>query len=250
MIQSVWGCLVISGLALGSPLMDPQIWENMFKSTLDPQQARRWLKDLTSKPHPAGSAGDFETAQYVHQKWESFGIPHVETKTYWPLLNYPKSRSLKLLEPVLFEASLRERRIAGDSYSNHEDAVPTFFGYGASGNVTGQVVYANFGSKQDFEILKQRGIEVRNKIVLVRYGNVFRGLKVRAAELAGAAGVLIYSDPMQDGYCRGPVYGGAWYLRSFASQILTKIIKTAHIVLLQGFKEDLFTILVFTQAIL
>jgi N-acetylated-alpha-linked acidic dipeptidase len=193
---------------LSKPVIDPAIWENLFKSTLDSQQARQWLKDLTSKPHPAGSQGDYETAEYVHKKWESFGIPQVETKTYWPLLNYPESRSLKLLEPMEFQASLRERHIPGDPYSKHEDAVPTFFGYGASGNVTGQIVYANYGSKLDFEILKKRGIDVRGKIVLVRYGNVFRGLKVRAAELAGAAGVLVYSDPMQDGFCRGPVYAG------------------------------------------
>ena len=87
---------------------------------------------------------------------------------------------------MYFEAKLTEKAVQGDPYSRQEQAVPTFFGYGSNGNVTGRLVYANYGSREDFETLASLGINVENKIVLVRYGNVFRGLKVRAAELTGA----------------------------------------------------------------
>ncbi|KAJ1869877.1 Vacuolar protein sorting-associated protein 70, partial [Coemansia sp. S17] len=89
--------------------------------------------------------------------------------------------------------------------------LPAFLGLSASGNVTGQLVYANYGTLDDFRALKAAGVSIKDKVVLVRYGGILRGLKVHGAERAGARGVLIYSDPADDGYCIGKVYpNGPW----------------------------------------
>jgi N-acetylated-alpha-linked acidic dipeptidase len=157
----------------------------------------------------AGTAEDHKNALWMESKFLDYGLPFVEIEESWPLLNTPVSRSLTLKSPFVFVAPLTEDIIPEDPDSRLQNDVPSFFGYGASGNVTAALVYANFGTVQDFETLKERGIDVRGKIVLVRYGSVFRGLKVRAAEMAGAAGVLVYSDPKEDGVNRGPVYPGA-----------------------------------------
>ena len=196
------------------PPADSIIWESLFKSSLDPQRARQSLKYLTSTTHVAGSKSDHEQSLWMMEQFKSFGIPQVETSEYWPLLNFPVSRSLSLIEPIVFDAPLTEKAIDEDPDSWNESIVPSFFGYSPSGNVTAPIVFANFGTPRDFELLSQAGINVRGKIVLVKYGNAFRGLKVRAAELAGAAAVLVYSDPLQDGLNRGNVYPGMLYFQS------------------------------------
>eukprot|EP00842_Homolaphlyctis_polyrhiza_P001614 jgi/Hompol1/2453/HPOL_005575-RA len=176
----------------------------------DPKN-RRTYRHLTSKPHVAGSDQDHELAEFVRKTWDDAGLPNTHIKTYFPYLNMPVSRSLTLLEPTRYDAVLTEPAIGEDETSADENAVPTFLGYAPSGNVTAEVVYANYGDIQDFRKLAELGIDVKGKIVLTRYGGAFRGLKVRAAELAGAAGVLIYSDPAEDGFVQGPVYPeGPW----------------------------------------
>ncbi|KAI8929242.1 hypothetical protein BC831DRAFT_444491 [Entophlyctis helioformis] len=182
-----------------------------FEASLSKARLREALRTYTSQPHVAGTKGDEDAAEFTRATWEAAGLPNVHIKPYYPLLNYPVSRSLTLLEPTRFEASLTEPAIGEDGTSHDENAVPTFLGYSPSGNATAELVYANFGDPTDFEALASRGIDVKGKIVLVRYGGAFRGLKVRAAELAGAAAVLIYSDPKEDGFVRGPVYpDGPW----------------------------------------
>jgi N-acetylated-alpha-linked acidic dipeptidase len=184
------------------------VWESLFKSSLDPERAKAHLKHLTSVPHTAGTPQDYQQALWMQDKFKEFGLPDVKIETYWPLLNAPQTQSLSLLSPFTYKAILKEKKIIQDPSSYNESSVPPFFGYGASGNVTAPLIYANFGTKKDFEFLKVKGIDVKGCIVIVRYGKIFRGLKVRAAELAGAVGVLIYSDPKEDGYLKGPVYPG------------------------------------------
>ncbi|KAI8925449.1 hypothetical protein BC831DRAFT_460924 [Entophlyctis helioformis] len=204
-----------SGL-LSHPPASPKPWSlrrsvDAFEASLSKTRLREALRTYTSQPHVAGTKGDEDAAEFTRATWEAAGLPNVHIKPYYPLLNYPISRSLTLLEPARFEASLTEPAIGEDGTSHDENAVPTFLGYSPSGNVTAELVYANFGDPTDFEALASRGIDVKGKIVLVRYGGAFRGLKVRAAELAGAAAVLIYSDPKEDGFVRGPVYpDGPW----------------------------------------
>lgn len=179
--------------------------EAVFMGVPTPESARRWLRDLTEEPHVAGTEEDRRSAEYVREKLASFGFD-TEVVTYEVLLNYPKEVSLRLVEPEPMDLSLREGGYPADKDSYSRDAFPAFHGYGASGTATGQVVYVNYGRREDFEKLEEMGGSARGRIALVRYGRSYRGLKVFEAQEHGAIGVIIYSDPADDGYMKGDVY--------------------------------------------
>lgn len=140
------------------------------------------------------------------QRWEEWGISS-SIAAYDIYQNYPLDHSLSLLKKagdadawdVAFEASLVEDVLDQDPTSGLDNRVPTFHGYAASGNVTAPFVYANYGTYQDFEDLLAAGVRVEGTIVIVKYGGIFRGLKVKRAQELGAVGCLIYSDPGDDG---------------------------------------------------
>lgn len=195
--------------------------EKIFLSQPNPWSARNNLAFLTSQPHVAGTKGDYVMADFVEREFNRAGIPIVSTFDLDVYLNYPRTKSiveLRTIESahnasnlVIFQASLSEDILEFDPTSDTAWRNHTFHGYGASGNVTAPLVYANYGTPQDFSSLQQAGIDVVGKIVLVRYGKCFRGLKVRNAQIRGALGVVIYSDPQDDGYVVGPVYpAGPW----------------------------------------
>ncbi len=144
-------------------------------------------------------------ADFVLARFKEFGLDATMTR-YDVFLNHPKSVSLKLTAPVELELSLREDPYDVDKDSTTSGMFPAFHGYGASGKAAGQVVYVNYGSPADFERLRGMGISVEGKVTLVRYGGAFRGLKVKESQDRGAVGVLIFSDPADDGYMRGDVY--------------------------------------------
>ena len=184
---------VVSSLSIGR-------LEEIYKESLLKENARETSQFLTSKVHVASTKQDEETAQFMTDQFKSFGIKTF-VKEYYPLLHFPVSTELKLLEPHVYNATLIEK----------SDSNIPWLAYSPSGNVVSSLVYANYGSREDFKLLEINGINVTGRIVLVRYGVGFRGLKVRAAQEAGAAAVLIYSDPQEDGYVRGPVYpDGPW----------------------------------------
>ncbi|MCA1685084.1 MAG: M28 family peptidase, partial [Planctomycetia bacterium] len=192
-----------------------------------PENARSWLRTLTEEPHVAGTAADHKTAPFVRDRLRDWGW-EADLAEYEVLLNYPVDarnglgeRTLPVLEltrpdhkslPVIEDAN------PADKDSASPDAFAAFHGYGVSGDVTGQVVYANYGRPEDFAALDKLGIDVRDKIVLVRYGDLFRGLKVRNAQKRGAKGVLIYSDPADDGYAKGDIYPNGPYRPGSAVQ--------------------------------
>ena len=191
--------------------------ETEFLQIPNADKAKEWLSYYTSAPHIAGSKSDFDQAVWTRDKFLELGIPEAEIQTYYPLLNIPLQKSVQsvsIVEPVEIQVSfdLREPVIDEDPTSiKYRDAVPAFHGYSANGNVTGKLVYVNYGRREDFDILKSKGIDFEGTIALVRYGTNFRGLKVRAAEMNGCAGVIIYSDPRDDGSLKGPVYpSGPW----------------------------------------
>ncbi|HYM79867.1 MAG TPA: M28 family metallopeptidase [Candidatus Limnocylindria bacterium] len=166
---------------------------------------RRHLRILTEEPHVAGTPQDRATAEYVRQRLAAYGWDaRIETIPVY--LNYPREHRLELIEPTQATLAVRERGLLGDKDAFDVAAFDGFHGYGAAGDVTAQVVYANYGDVDDFKKLTDLGVDVRNKIVLVRYGKIFRGLKVRNAEKVHAAGVIIYSDPLDDGYGKGDPY--------------------------------------------
>ncbi|MEO5763329.1 MAG: M28 family metallopeptidase [Vicinamibacteria bacterium] len=181
------------------------VFEKILLDTPTPDNARRWLAQLTEDPHVAGTPAEKKVADWVNAKLKEFGL-ETEMVKYDVFLNHPKSVSLKMVEPRVEELSLREDNFPGDKDSTSRGQFPAFHGYGASGKANGEIVYVNYGSPADHERLKGMGISVEGKIALVKYGGAFRGLKVKEAQDRGAIGVLIYSDPADDGYMKGDVY--------------------------------------------
>jgi N-acetylated-alpha-linked acidic dipeptidase len=163
------------------------------------------LRILTEKAHMAGTQEDFEVAQYVREKMMRYGI-QAEIDEYIVYLSYPLEISLEMVEPRRKKFDLREKGWLWDKDSYDRDAIIPFNAFSSSGNITSHLVYVNYGSSDDYKILEDTGINVKGKIVVVRNGKFYRGLKVWLAEKHGASGVIIYSDPADSGYMIGDVY--------------------------------------------
>lgn len=186
-------------------------WEEQFRAVPSPTSAREHLRRLTIEPHIAGTKEDYATAVYVRDQLRSYGLP-AELKEYQVWMNYPNAPTvLELITARRQKLDTREAIVAGDPTSSNPRITPLFNGYSASGDVTAPVVYANYGLPGDYEELKKAGVDVKGKIVIVRYGNSFRGVKAKVAQDNGAIGCIIYSDPADDGYMQGDVYPkGPW----------------------------------------
>jgi len=182
-----------------------------FLAVPNPILAEQHLKVLTAAPHIAGSPEDNATAQYVAKQ---FAAAHLETETvkYKVWMNRPAEISVVVTSPanVKMNGPTREH-VDGDSFQDDPRVVMPFNGSSPSGDVEAEVIYANYGRPEDFKKLEEMKVDVRGKIVLVRYGENFRGVKSFVAEEHGAAGVIIYSDPGNDGYFKGDAYPkGPW----------------------------------------
>jgi N-acetylated-alpha-linked acidic dipeptidase len=185
--------------------------ESRFLAVPDPKLAEEHLRILTKAPHMAGTPEDKATADYVAQKFRDAGLD-TEIVEYKVWINYPSEISVDLTAPagVEMHGPTREH-VEGDGYDDDPRVVMPFSGMSPSGDIEADVVYANYGTPDDFEKLDKLKIDVRGKIVLVRYGQNFRGVKVFVAQEHGAAGVIIYSDPADDGWRRGDKYpDGPW----------------------------------------
>jgi N-acetylated-alpha-linked acidic dipeptidase len=186
--------------------------EEKFLAVPDAKLAGQHLKLLTAQPHLAATPEDRKTADYVAQKFREAGLD-TEIVPYQVLLNRPKAVRVEAWAAngkLLMTGPTREH-VAGDPYQDDPRVMMAFHGSSGSGDVTAEVVYANYGRLEDFEQLAAQHIDLRGKIVLVRYGVNFRGVKVYIAEQRGALGVLIYSDPQDDGFAKGSVYpNGPW----------------------------------------
>lgn len=186
-------------------------WEERFRAVPAPTSAREHLRILTREPHIAGTKEDYDTAIYVRDQLRRYGIA-AELKEYDVWLNYPKAPSIvELIASRRQRLNIHEPVVPGDPSTSHPKITPLFNGYSATGDVTAPVVYANYGLPNDYDDLKKAGVDVKGKIVLVRYGNSFRGVKAKVAEDHGAIGCIIYSDPADDGYMQGDIYPkGPW----------------------------------------
>lgn len=171
----------------------------------EPARMRTYMERMTAEPHIAGSAASKAVAEYIAGLFREWTLD-VKIEQYEALLPYPKSRSLEMTAPVRFTAKLSEPKIAQDRDSGDKAQVPTYNAYSGNGDVTGQVVYVNYGIPEDYEQLKKSGIDVKGKIALARYGKSWRGTKAKVAQENGAIGCLIYSDPRDDGYYQGDIY--------------------------------------------
>ncbi len=186
-------------------------WEEQFRAVPAPESAREHLRRLTAVPHVAGTKEDYATAIYVRDQLRSFGL-NAELKEYDVLLPYPVRPSIvELVAPRRERLTVKEAVIPEDPTSSSDKIIPLFNGYSPSGDVTAPLVYVNYGLPPSYEALKKLGVDVKGKIVIARYGGSFRGVKAKVAEENGAAGLIIYSDPADDGYMQGDVYpAGPW----------------------------------------
>jgi N-acetylated-alpha-linked acidic dipeptidase len=187
--------------------------ENKFKSIPSPDEERRQHKIFTAEPHVAGSARNNELARYIADEWRSEGLEDVIIRRYDVYGSNPKSTFLEMVAPVHYRAGLRELPIPGDPDMKNKSISSAWSGMSASGEVTAPLVYAHSGNPEDYELLRKQGIDVKGKVVLVRYSNPYsyRGFKALTAEREGAAALLIYSDPAEDGYKKGKVVPtGPW----------------------------------------
>ncbi len=181
-------------------------WDAAFMAVPDAKLAGEHLKTLTAEPHWASSPEDYKTAQYVAEKFKAAGL-QTEIVPFRVWLNKPVKIEITAVDAKgkqLMAGPTPEH--VDKAYGGDPRILPAFNGSSASGDVTADAVYANYGTAEDFKKLKDLGIDVKGKIVLVRYGENFRGVKVYIAQQYGAAGVIIYSDPADDGYTRGDKY--------------------------------------------
>jgi N-acetylated-alpha-linked acidic dipeptidase len=198
--------------------------DDAFMKVPDAKLAGEHLKTLTAEPHWASSPEDYKTALYVADKFKAAGL-QTEIVPFSVWLNKPVKIEISAFDVAgkkLMSGPTPEhvdpKAYGGDSYQNDKRILPAFHGSSASGDVTADVVYANHGTVADFKKLAELGIDVKGKIVIVRYGANFRGIKVELAQQRGALGVIIYSDPADDGYVKGDAYPRGPYRPASAVQ--------------------------------
>ncbi len=194
--------------------------DHTFLAVPDAKLAGEELKTLTVEPHIAASPEDLKTAQYVASKFREAGL-ETSIVPYKAWLNMPKEVKVEAFDSdgkLLMTGPVPEHVDGKEPFQDDPRITPAFNGSSPSGDVTGEVVYANYGRPEDFKKLTDLGVDLKGKIVLVRYGGNFRGVKVYIAQQYGAAGVLIYSDPADDGYYRGDMYPHGPYRPATAVQ--------------------------------
>lgn len=180
--------------------------EKRFDANLIPDSLQERLKILSARPHHVGSPYDKQNAEYIEDRFKSWGY---DTKivTYYVLFPTPKFRLLEMTAPQRYKAKLQEPVLKEDRTSNQtKEQLPTYNAYSKDGDVEAEVVYVNYGVPKDYEELERRGIDVKGKIVIAKYFGSWRGIKPKVAAEHGAIGCLIYTDPKDDGYYQGDVY--------------------------------------------
>ncbi|HEX5761397.1 MAG TPA: transferrin receptor-like dimerization domain-containing protein [Thermoanaerobaculia bacterium] len=185
--------------------------EARFDAALRAEDLREWMRRLTAHPHPVGSPWGKENADFMAGLFRSWGYD-TALEEFQVLFPTPKLRRLEMLAPTPFTAFLTEPPLPEDATSGQAaEQLPTYNAYSIDGDVTGELVYVNYGVPKDYEELERRGVGVRGKIVIARYGGSWRGIKPKVAAEKGAVGCIIYSDPSGDGYWQGDVYPkGGW----------------------------------------
>ncbi len=186
--------------------------EAQLAGMLDADSTGVAFRYLTAEPHPAGSVRNQALADWMADRFRAYGWDEVRLHRYDVYLPWPEHVRVTMTAPTQFEATLREDGYAADPDS-WAPVGPTYLGMSASGDVTGQLVYANSGNPADYDWLQARGIDLQGKIAIVRYSNPYsyRGFKALTAQRYGLKAVLIYSDPAEDGYRQGLTFpDGPW----------------------------------------
>lgn len=179
--------------------------EQAFDQSISPSRIGETLKELAAVPHHIGSTGGKAVADKILAKLKAYGFD-AKLQPYKVLFPTPKTRLLEMTGPTKYTAILKEKVVPEDEYSGQAGQLPTYNAWSADGDVTGQLVFVNYGLPEDYETLAAMGIDVKGKIVIAKYGKSWRGIKPKLAYEHGAIGCLIYSDPKDDGYVAGDVY--------------------------------------------
>jgi N-acetylated-alpha-linked acidic dipeptidase len=180
--------------------------ETRFKAMPDPSRMREAMRRLSARPHHVGSPYDKDNAEWILNEFRAYGWDaHIEN--FDVLFPTPVDRLVELVSPTTFKALLQETAVPGDPTSNQQsEQLPPYNAYSVDGDVSGPLVFVNYGIPADYEVLEQRGISVKGAIVIAKYGGSWRGIKPKVAAEHGAIGCLIYSDPRDDGYAGGDVF--------------------------------------------
>ncbi len=192
--------------------------EQQFDAQLKAANLDQWMKHLTARPHHLGSPYGKEDAVYIRDLFASWGYD-AKIETYKVLFPTPKVRVLELVAPSKFKATLAEPALKEDATSGQlKEQLPTYNAWSADGDVTGELVFVNYGVPDDYEALERLGIDVKGKVVIAKYGGSWRGIKPKVAQEHGAIGCLIYSDPKEEGYFQGEVYPAGPYRNKYGAQ--------------------------------
>ena len=181
-------------------------WETRFRAIPDPARMRSMMERLSARPHHVGSPYDRANAEWLRDQFRSYGW-QAEIENFDVLFPTPKERLVELVAPATFKAKLQEPTVSGDPTSGqHDEQLPTYNAYSADGDVTGPLVFVNYGVPADYDELERHGISVKGAVVIAKYGGSWRGIKPKVAAEHGAVGCLIYSDPRDDGYAGGAAF--------------------------------------------
>jgi N-acetylated-alpha-linked acidic dipeptidase len=191
--------------------------EQTFDASLSAQHIGETIKELSAFPHSVGSPGSKAVAEKILAKYKSYGFD-ARLETYNVLFPTPKTRLLELTGPSKYTALLKEPALTEDATSGQANQLPTYNAWSADGDVTGELVFVNYGLPDDYEKLATMGIDVKGKIVIAKYGHSWRGIKPKVAYEHGAIGCIIYSDPADDGYTAGDVYPTGAFKSEFGVQ--------------------------------
>ncbi|HEX6099010.1 MAG TPA: M28 family metallopeptidase [Thermoanaerobaculia bacterium] len=185
--------------------------ERQFDAKLNRDNLRTWMKRMTARPHHLGSVYGKENAEFMAGLFKSWGY-ETAIERFDVLFPTPVTRVVELLAPERYTAKLGEPAMKEDATSGQADEIlPPYNAYSIDGDVTGELVYVNYGVPKDYEVLAENGVDVKGKIVIARYGGSWRGIKPKVAAEHGAIGCIIYSDPRDDGYFAGDVYPAGAY---------------------------------------
>ena len=211
---------LLPGILIAAPIQDPPAirgfsaegsrvqreWEAKFKSVPALDSLRSYLKMLAARPQHLGSPYGKANAEWLVKLFAGWGLD-AKIETFEVLFPTPKERLVEMVAPTRFVAKLKEPVVPGDASSAQvTEQLPTYNAYSVDGDVTGPLVFVNYGIPADYEELERRGISVKGAIVIAKYGGSWRGIKPKVAAEHGAIGTLIYSDPADDGYGQGDVY--------------------------------------------
>jgi N-acetylated-alpha-linked acidic dipeptidase len=209
-VTAVASASLWAGIALAQTTGPAASLEARFDAGISSADQLAWLKDMSSQPNQVGSPHDKANAEKVLALFKSFGWDaHIET--FMVLYPTPLKTTVEMLSPVKIKLGGQEPPVKGDDTSANKGMLPPYVAFQGDGDVSADLVYVNYGLKDDYEALERRGISVQGKIAIARYGGGWRGLKPKLAQEHGAIGCIIYSDPQDDGYRVGDVYpkGGA-----------------------------------------